>query len=67
MKSTKLFDVVAVDLVTRRVRLMGEGKTLDNAEAVVKLAVMRRGVEDAFFVAVATQTYKEGDTWEGKG
>ena len=63
----RLFDVLAVDLITRKVRFIGEGKTLKNAEAIVTMAVMRRGVEDEFFVEVAADTYKEGDTWEGKG
>lgn len=59
----KLFDVVAVDLKTYKVRFMAQGKTERNAEAVVTMAVMRRGVEDEFFVKVPAGTYAEGDTY----
>jgi hypothetical protein len=61
-----LFDVVAVDLESRTVRLMAEGKTAVNAYAVETMAVMRRGVDAEFFASVPTGKYKEGDLWEDR-
>lgn len=64
----RLYDVVAVDLETSKVRFMAQGKTEKNAEAVVNMAVMRmvrRGVESEFFSEVPAGKYKEGDTWKG--
>lgn len=60
---SELYDVVAVDHTTKSVRFMAQGKTLDNAEAIVSMAVMRRGLEEEFFVEVPAGTYKEGDAW----
>ena len=59
----KLFDVIAVNMETNKVRLMAERKTQRNAEAIVAMAVMRRGVEDELFVEVGHGTYREGDTY----
>ena len=61
----KLYDVVAVNLKTSKIRLMAEKKTLRNAEAIVSMAVMRRGVEEEFFAEVEAGIYKEGDIWKG--
>jgi hypothetical protein len=61
-----LFDVIAVNLDTFKVRLMVQGKTAANAEAIVKNAVLRRGVAEEFFVDVPNGTYAEGDTWGKK-
>ena len=41
--------------------------TEKNAEAVVNMAVMRKGVESEFFSEVPAGKYKEGDTWKGNG
>ena len=59
----KLYDVIAVNLDNSRVRLISEGKTEKNAEAIIEMAVIRRGVEEEFFTKVATKTYQEGDTY----
>ena len=61
-----MFDVVAVNIKTGIVRLMAQSKSQPNAEAIVKMAVMRRGVEDEFFADVPQGKYKEGDKWEGR-
>ena len=58
-----MFDVVAVTIKTRKVRLLAENKTERNAEAVVKMAVMRRGVEEEFYTEVPAGKYKDGDTY----
>lgn len=60
-----LYDVIAINIDTRKVRLISQGKTLPNAEAIVKMAVMRRGVEEEFFVEVLSNLYQEGEIWKG--
>ena len=57
------FDVVAVDLKTHAVRLMANDITESNAQAVIKMAVIRRGVENEFFVEAPVGKYKDGDAW----
>lgn len=47
-----LFDVVAMNLTTHEERIIASGKTEGNAEAIVKMAVMRRGVSEEFFKVV---------------
>ncbi len=47
-----LFNVVAVNIKTGAERLIAERKTEHNAEAIVMMAVMRRGVDVEFFKAV---------------
>jgi hypothetical protein len=41
--------MVAVNLDSGKVCLLAERKTLPDADAIVKMAVMRRGVEEEFF------------------
>lgn len=60
---SELFDVVAVDIKANTVRLMAESKTAANAEAVERMAIMRRGVNTEFYASVPAGKYKEGDTW----
>jgi hypothetical protein len=63
-ETMELFDVVAVDIATRRVvALFGERKTLRNAEAIVNMAVMRRGVDEQFYAEVPTGKFKAGDVY----
>lgn len=57
------FDVLAVNIETGKVRFMDQGKTLRNAEAIVEMAVARRGVDEEFYVEVPTGKYKEGDEY----
>lgn len=59
----ELFDVVAVSINDSSVRVISEGKTKENAEAIVSMAVMRRGVDGEFFADVPTGKYKDGDKW----
>jgi hypothetical protein len=49
---TKLFDVVAVNIETGATRRIATGEIEEEAEAIVKLAVMRRGVDEEFFKVV---------------
>lgn len=46
------FDVVAVNIATGAERLMATDLAERDAEAVVKMAVMRRGVEEEIFKMV---------------
>lgn len=47
-----LFDVVAIDIKTRDPRLLADRKTKASAEAIIKMAVIRRGVDSEFFAMV---------------
>lgn len=60
---SELYDVVAVNLTTNRVRLLATEKTLGNAGAIVTMAVVRRAVEDEFFAGAPVGKYKDGDKW----
>ena len=57
----EMFDVIAVNLKTRAVRLMAERKNERNAEAIENMAVIRRGCDEEYFDTVPTGKYKEGD------
>ena len=61
-----VYDVVAVNIKTKLVRLLARDETQANAEAVVLMAVRRRGVDEEFFVAVEAGTYQEGESWVGQ-
>lgn len=63
----KKYDVVAVSQKTSKVRLIGENKTKENAEAIETMAVIRRGVDEEFFATVPAGMYKEGDKYRGTG
>lgn len=65
--STTRFDVIAVDLKSNRVRILSTSRDEENADAIVTMAVMRRGVEEEFFGAVPAEMYKDGDFWHGNG
>lgn len=53
-----LFDVIAVNIETGARRLIESNKTERNAEAIVNMAVMRRGVEEEYFDAVPAGSVK---------
>lgn len=61
--TNKTFDVIAVGIADRKVRLIAQDKTERNADAIVMMAVSRRGVEDEFFTEVPAGQYKDGDTY----
>ena len=63
MSNPKLFDVIAVNLATKRVRILDKNLTERNADAVADMAVMRRGVETEIFTKVMADSHKEGDLW----
>lgn len=61
-----LYDVVAVDIQNKTVRLMAHEKTSKNAEAIILIAIARRGVEKEFYVVVPAGLYQGGDTYHGR-
>lgn len=59
---TELFDVVEIEIARpHRVRVMDRNLNEDRADAVVSMAVMRRGVEEHFYKAVTAGKYADGD------
>jgi len=46
---TQKYRVIAQNIKTGERRLLAEGKTERTAEAIIRIAVMRRGVEEEFF------------------
>jgi hypothetical protein len=59
----ELFDVIAVSLTTSKIRIFGQNKTARNAEAIINMAVMRRGCDEEFYTEAPAGKYKEGDTF----
>ena len=57
-----MFDVIAVQIkAPHTVRVMDRNMTADNADAYVRMAVMRLGVDEEFFKAVPAAKYRDGD------
>lgn len=59
-----LYDVIAVNMGTHKIRLIGENKSERNADAIEMMAVARIGCDEEFFVTVEAGAYKEGDEWK---
>lgn len=55
------FDVVAVNLQTKRVRILATDKDERNADAIIDMAVFRRGVETEFYRGVPAGSHKDGE------
>lgn len=62
--SEPLYDAIAVSFKTSEVRIFGERKTIENAQAISHMAVMRRGCDKEFYTEVPTGTYKDGDIYK---
>ena len=58
------YDVVAVNIKTNKVRFFGQDKTLGNAEAIVKMAIMRRGLDKEFYAVVENGSHVEGGVYD---
>lgn len=58
-------DVIAVSFETGEILWLEPDRTEANAEAVIKMAIARQGVEDRFYVAVPAGKYHKGDKYEG--
>lgn len=61
MANEKRFDVVAVNLRTKRVLIIATDKGERNADAIINMAVARRGVDEEFYRGVPTGSHKDGD------
>lgn len=62
-----MFDVIAVSLEKPpTVRVLDRGLTQEDADATVRFAVIRRGVEKEFFAKVPAGKYKDGDTYKDR-
>lgn len=60
----KLLDVIEVKIkAPRTIRLIATKKTEANAEAIVSMAVIRRGVENHFFTTAPAGQFRDGDTY----
>lgn len=59
----ELYDVLAVGIDDSKIRIMAKGKTENNAEAVILIAIARRGLEKEFFTSCEAGKFKEGDTY----
>lgn len=61
-----LYDVIEVPISSpRKVHIMARGLTEDNARAFRDIAVIRRGVEDSFYVVVRGLSYRDGEVFHG--
>ena len=66
MTTDALYDVVAVNIKTKRVRLLFVGYALRDAESYEKTAgAVRRGAPEEFFTTLPTGRYHDGDQWKG--
>lgn len=62
--SPHLWDCLAVNINTCKVRVLKTSLSLKNAEAFNRIAVYRRGVDEEFFVEVPAGSFNDGDTCE---
>ena len=58
-ESEPRFDVIAVNIKTSTKRVIVNNVKEKDAEAIVSMAVMRRGVEEEFFKVIPVGTVKE--------
>jgi hypothetical protein len=64
---TKLYDVIEVGMEKPHpVRLIDQSKNMKQADAIIAMAVARRGVGDHFFTTVRPDEYKDGDPYRFK-
>lgn len=60
-----MLDVIEVEIAApHRVRLMAQNKSEKTAEAIIRMAVARRGVEDHFFTTAPAGRYQDDDVLE---
>lgn len=60
-----MFDVLEVRFDTKKVRVLATGKSARDAEAIRDMAVIRRGVNESFYVEAPAGLYGDGTTWQG--
>lgn len=59
-----MFDVIAVNIQTGKVRMLAHNKSEKNADAIIMMAVARRGVDTEFYTEAPAKKYKDGDTYQ---
>ena len=59
----KMYDVIAVNMLTHKVRMLGENKTAHNADTIEMMAFALLGCDEEFFTTTPAGRYKEGDEW----
>ena len=59
----KMYDVIAVNMITHKVRMLGENETARNAYAIKMMAIERLGRDEELFTTTPAGRYKEGDEW----
>lgn len=60
---TPVFDVLEVSISTGKITVMGKEKDARNADAIERMAVMRRMNDDNYFITVPTGDYKDADIY----
>jgi hypothetical protein len=63
-KYEHLWDAIAVDRKTSKVRIFGAGKTKNIAEVISKLATMRLGFDVEFYTETPAGKFKDGDIYK---
>ncbi len=56
-------DVVEVNFTTKAVRVIATNKSARNADAIVNMAVMRRGIEEGYYTTTPAGRFQDGDTF----
>ncbi len=59
----RLYDAIAINNETNRIRIFGSNLTLPNAEAISAMAIMRRGCDEERYSEVPAGKFKEGDIY----
>lgn len=57
------FDVVQVNHATKAVTIMATNKSERNADAIIDMAVMRRGIEEGYYTTTPAGRFQDGDTF----
>lgn len=59
----KMYDVIAVNMVTHKVRLLGVNRSERTADVIEMMSIARFGCDEEFFTKAPSGKYKEGDEW----
>ena len=58
-----MLDVIAVNIEKKTIRILSRARTPENAETIITMAVMRRGVDTEFYTTVPANKFKDGDDY----
>lgn len=59
-----MYDIIAIDKVTNVLRVLGENKSEENADAIVAMAISRIGSDEEIFVKTLAGQYKDNDIYK---